>query len=115
MLRSLARSGVILVAVEDHGFGRRSELVESTVFFCCAEALQNATKHAGESASDTVRLTDGDGWVQFSVEDDGIGFDLDHVSPGRGLDNMTDRISAVGGSLAIDSAPGAGTRVPADV
>jgi len=118
-LRSLARSAATPVAVEDCGFGRQSEPVESTVFYCCAEALQNATKHAGPSAPVTVRLSNGDGWVQFSVEDQGIGFDPHTVARGRGLVNMTERVSALGGSLVVDSAAGTGTRVrgrlPADV
>jgi signal transduction histidine kinase len=118
-LKSIVRSAATPVAVEDHGFGRRSELVESTVFFCCAEALQNATKHAGPGTSVTVRLSHTDGWVLFSVEDDGVGFDPQTVARGRGLDNMADRLTAVAGSLAIDSAAGVGTRVsgrlPADV
>ena len=117
-LRSLARSGVMPVAVEDRGFGRRSQLVETTVFFCCAEALQNAAKHAGPSASATVHLSCSDAWLHFSVEDEGVGFDSGAVARGQGLDNIADRVSAVGGSLAIDSAAGQGTRVtgrlPAD-
>ena len=59
------------VAVEDRGFGRQSESVETTVFFCCAEALQNATKHAGASASAHVLLTRSGEWLLFSVEDKG--------------------------------------------
>jgi signal transduction histidine kinase len=117
-LRSLARSAPMPVAVEDRDFGRRSELGESTVFFCCAEALQNATKHAGPGRSVTVRLSHSDGWLQFSVQDGGVGFDPGQVARGRGLDNMTDRLAAVGGSLVIDSTAGQGTRVsgrlPAD-
>jgi signal transduction histidine kinase len=117
-LKSLARSAAMPVAVEDRGFGRRSELVETTVFFCCAEALQNVTKHAGPSASANVHLSGGDAWVWFSVKDDGAGFDPRTVARGRGLDNMSDRLSALGGSLAVDSAVGEGTRVtgrlPAD-
>ena len=107
------------VAVEDRGFGRRSELVETTVFFCCAEALQNATKHAGASASASVPLSHSDGWVLFSVEDDGAGFDPDTVARGHGLENMNDRLVAAGGSLTLETAQGQGTRIsgrlPADV
>ena len=84
-LKSLVRSGVMPVTVEDRGFGRRSELVETTVFFCCAEALQNATKHAGASASASVLLSHSDGWVLFSVEDNGAGFDPHTVARGHGL------------------------------
>jgi signal transduction histidine kinase len=88
------------------------------VFFCCAEALQNATKHAGPGASASVQLSHSDGWVQFSVEDDGVGFDPDTVARGHGLDNMADRVAAVGGSFGLHSAVGQGTRVsgrlPAD-
>jgi signal transduction histidine kinase len=117
-LRSLAQSATMPFVVEDRGFGRRSELVETTAFLCCAEALQNATKHAGPSASASVRLSHSDAWVHFNVEDDGVGFDPHAVARGRGLDNMTERVAAAGGSLAIDSAPGRGTRVsgrlPAD-
>jgi signal transduction histidine kinase len=117
-LKSLVQSARMPITVEDHGFGRRSQLVETTVFFCCAEALQNATKHAGLGASATVRLSDGDGSVHFTVEDDGVGFDPRTVARGRGLGNMTDRVAAMGGSLALDSADGHGTRIngrlPAD-
>ncbi len=81
-LKSLAGSGVMPVAVEDHEFGRRSELVETTVFFSCAEALQNATKHAGAGTSAGVILSHGEGWVRFSVEDNGTGFDPDTVARG---------------------------------
>lgn len=107
------------VTVEDRGFGRRSELVETTVYFCCAEALQNATKHAGASASASVLLSHSDGWVLFSVEDNGAGFDPHPVARGHGLNNMSDRLAAAGGSLTLDSAEGQGTRMsgrlPADV
>jgi signal transduction histidine kinase len=101
------------VTVEDRGFGRRSDLVETTVYFCCAEALQNATKHAGPNASASVRLSHSDGRVQFAVEDDGIGFDPNTVARGRGLINMTERVAAVGGVLALDSGAGHGTRISA--
>ena len=46
-LRLRARPGPMPVIVEDHAFGRHCELIETTVFFCCAEALQNATEARG--------------------------------------------------------------------
>jgi signal transduction histidine kinase len=117
-LSALAESAALPVLVEDSGFGRRSELVETTVFLCCSEALQNAAKHAGRSASARVRLSHSDAWVEFRVEDDGDGFDPHTVTRGRGLDNMRDRVAALGGSVTLASVVGQGTRVsgrlPAD-
>src|SRR4051794_8001639 len=118
-LETLAGSGVMPVTIEDHGFGRRSEPVETTVFFCCAEALQNATKHAGANVSASVLLSDDGGWVSFSVEDDGAGFDPQTVVRGQGLRNLNERVASAGGSLTLDTAQGRGTRIsgrlPADV
>lgn len=78
------------------------------------EALTNVRKHAGASHV-AVRLTEANGWVQATVEDDGVGFDqsaLGRAAPARfGLGTMRERAEIVGGTLAIDSAPGRGTRV----
>lgn len=78
------------------------------------EALANVRKHAGASHV-AVRLTEANGWVQATVEDDGVGFDqsaLGRAAPARfGLGTMRERAEIVGGTLAIDSAPGRGTRV----
>jgi signal transduction histidine kinase len=81
------------------------------VYFSCLEALQNAAKHAGPGAAATVRLTEDDGRVRFTIEDDGVGFDPRAVERGAGLDNIADRVSAAGGILHIDSAGGRGARV----
>jgi signal transduction histidine kinase len=110
-LESLAASGVMPVTIEDRGFGRRSERIETTVFFCCAEALQNATKHAGVSASASVLLSHEDEWLLFSVEDDGAGFELSTVARGKGLNNLDERVASAGGSLTLDTARGRGTRI----
>jgi signal transduction histidine kinase len=90
--------------------------VEAGVYFCCLEALQNAAKHA-PGAAVTLRLSAADGWLVFSLRDEGPGFDPlpDGVVPpggaGAGLLNMADRMAALGGSLSIASAPGRGTTV----
>ena len=49
------------------------------------------------------------------MTDDGAGFDPATVTRGSGLQGMTDRIDAIGGSLTIESAPGAGTTVRGSV
>jgi signal transduction histidine kinase len=86
-------------------------MTEAAVYFCCSEALQNALKHAGPRALIVLRLrTEGEA-LAFEVGDDGPGFDAGSPAPGSGLAGMRDRIEGVGGTLMIESAPGAGTRV----
>jgi signal transduction histidine kinase len=110
-LTAVARRSGIAVRVLEHGLSRQAEAVEVSVYFCCLEALQNAAKHAGSATVVTVELRESDGWVAFSVEDDGAGFDPASVRRGSGLTNLADRLAAVGGTLQIDSRPGHGTRV----
>lgn len=89
---------------------------EAAVYFCLVQALQNVTRHAGDPTA-TVRLAEVDGSLEFSVRDEGIGFDPSGTPRGMGLQIMLDRVEALGGSLSVDSAPGRGTtvvgRVPA--
>ena len=86
---------------------RQSEEIEAAVYFCCLEAIQNATKHAGPDATVTIEIAVADGRLQGSVADDGPGFDTVENDGGEGLRNMEDRIGAVGGDLRIDGNGGA--------
>ena len=79
------------------------------VWFCCAEAVQNAVKHsAGTTISIDVRATAAG--VEFTVGDDGRGI---AGPPGGlgGIRGLDDRVAALGGTIAVHSAPGAGTAV----
>jgi signal transduction histidine kinase len=58
-----------------------------------------------------VRLGHDDGHLVFSVIDDGRGFDPATTPPGSGLQNMTDRVEALGGTVDVASAPGRGTTI----
>jgi signal transduction histidine kinase len=94
------------------GIGRHPPEVEATVYFCCVEALQNVAKHAGVGARAAVSLgTDGDGYLVFRVSDNGCGFDPDGGRVGTGLENLADRLGAVGGVLTVHSDPSRGTTV----
>ncbi|OZM79322.1 ATP-binding protein [Pseudonocardia sp. MH-G8] len=99
----------------DHD-GRFPQDVESAVYFCCLEAVNNARKHA-PGAPIRVRLHTEPGRLCFSVQDDGPGWDAGRAvaSPGRGLRNVTTRVSAVGGRIEVRSAPGRGTAVAGSV
>jgi signal transduction histidine kinase len=85
--------------------------LEAAVYFCMAEALQNATKHAGADAAVTIAVTDAAGALQFLVSDDGVGFDPSGTAERGGLTGMQDRLGAFGGEVVIESAPGRGTVV----
>jgi signal transduction histidine kinase len=115
-LSSQARRAAIPTTVEGDAVGRYAREVESAVYFCSLEALNNVAKYAAATRAE-VTLRRDDGYVEFRVRDDGAGFDPDATGYGTGLQGMADRLDAVGGSLTVDSAPGAGTtvtgRVPA--
>jgi signal transduction histidine kinase len=99
----------------DARVGRYPPDIESAVYYCCSEAIQNATKHGGRGIHIWIALAEEDGHLTFRVVDDGPGFTVGAV-PGVGLQNMEDRLGALGGRLTIASAPGRGTiisgRVP---
>jgi signal transduction histidine kinase len=97
------------VAVDAEGFDRLAIETEAAVYFVCLEAMQNAQKYARASHVD-VRLERDDGHLAFEIRDDGIGFDGSAIA-GSGLQNMRDRLSALGGEVEIRSAPGEGTTV----
>ena len=110
-LSAVGRRAPVHTRLEAEGIGRYPPQVESTVYFCCLEALQNVGKHAGEAGSATVRVWEKEGGLLFEISDDGAGFDPAAVARGAGLTNMTDRLGAIGGTLRIESGPGQGTRI----
>ena len=94
---------------------RFPEEVEAAVYFCCLEAMQNAAKHAGEGATARLQVTEEPGSLLFEVRDDGHGFDPASVNGSAGLQNMSDRLGALGGTVSITSRPGQGTRVSGSI
>jgi signal transduction histidine kinase len=112
-LRSAARRVPVATGVSARGMERWSPEIETTVYFACAEALQNAIKHADGASGIAIVLEGFDGRLRFEVRDDGPGFSQNGNGRGHGsgLVNMRDRVRAIGGELAIVSAPGSGTRV----
>jgi signal transduction histidine kinase len=100
--------------IEAVGVGRYPPEIESAVYYCCLEAMQNATKHGGRDVNVSVALAEENGQLTFRVVDDGPGFAVGEVR-GLGLQNMEDRLGALGGRLTITSAPGHGTTVSGTV
>jgi signal transduction histidine kinase len=101
--------------VDGVGVRRYPPEVEAAVYFCCLEALQNASKHAGEGARASISIREQAERLEFVVADDGVGFDPERAAGGIGLTNMRDRLGAIGGHLEIESMPGKGTRLRGSV
>jgi signal transduction histidine kinase len=113
-LESQARKAIVPVAVETEGVERYPKEIEAAVYFCVLEALQNVQKYAGGGRA-TVRLRGGGDALTFEVEDDGAGFDPVTQPKGSGLQNMEDRLDALGGSVTVTSVPDCGTRIAGSI
>jgi len=109
-LRSVALGLPVPVHLLAHHVQRYSAEVETAVYFACAEAIQNAIKHATGTSALWISVSE-DTELRFEVRDDGPGFEPPTGDYNGGLRNMRDRLEAVGGALTIDSAPGRGVRV----
>ena len=90
---------------------RLAEPLEAAAYFVVAESLTNAVKHA-EASEVRVRMATEAGELRVEIADDGRG-GADPASGGTGLRGLADRVEALGGRLALESPPGAGTTVRA--
>ncbi|HTV00476.1 MAG TPA: ATP-binding protein [Luteitalea sp.] len=106
------------VEFEDDGESRRlSPDVEANVYRLAQEALHNVAKHAAASRV-RVTLSFGESEIQFSIEDDGRGFDpaaAASAGDGIGLISMRERAALIGGHIEIRSGVGSGTIVALSV
>jgi len=110
-LNHVARATAAPVAIAGTGLGRYPAEMELAIYYCCREAIQNASKHGGPSVSISISLHENAHGVGFEVSDDGPGFDVARTASGGGLHHMRDRIVLLGGRLSIDSRPRVGTVV----
>jgi signal transduction histidine kinase len=95
--------------------GRRfSPEIETTVYRIIQEALTNVARHAKVDEA-TVRLWVGQDMLGVEIEDRGIGFDPLALGVSPGLSGMRERVALLGGQLMIESAPGSGTSITAEL
>jgi signal transduction histidine kinase len=111
-LRTLARRSAVPVELDVTVDERFPEPIETAAYYVASEALANVMKHARASQVE-VRLAARDGRLLLSIRDDGIG----GADPARGsgLAGLTDRVEALGGSIHLDSAAGAGAHITVDL
>ncbi|HUP71489.1 MAG TPA: histidine kinase [Acidimicrobiales bacterium] len=111
-LPAAASRATLPATVECIDIERYEPELEAAVYFCCVEAMQNASKHAGEGAKISLRVWRDNDELCFTVSDDGAGFDpAGSAGKGHGFVNMADRLGAMQGSLDVWSVRGEGTRI----
>ena len=109
-LRAQVSRSPVPVMLEAGQVGRYSPDAESTVYFCALEALQNVAKHARATQA-VIRLAGSEDGLEFSISDDGAGLPASGLRTGSGMQGMTDRLAAHGGTLDVRSEPGQGTTI----
>jgi signal transduction histidine kinase len=114
-IRSVNRRSPWAASLDVGGIGRYPADTEAAVYFCCLEALQNITKHAGPAVGGAIHLWEDGERLNFEVSDEGVGFARDSIKPGEGLINMRDRMEAAGGTVTVRSRQGQGTAVRGSV
>jgi len=108
------RSG-IQTTVETHLDARLPPEVETTLYRVIQEALSNVVKHSA-AGSVSIVLAQRGSTIAATVDDDGQGFDPNDVrADALGLTGMQERLALLGGNLEIESAPGSGTTIAAQV
>jgi signal transduction histidine kinase len=111
-IQALVERSPVATTVTEVPHERFPAMIEATAYFVVCEALANVAKHARASAAQ-VSVRRGPGHLTAQVSDDGTG----GVRPerGSGLRGLADRVASAGGVLRVDSPPGAGTRLEADI
>jgi PAS domain S-box-containing protein len=89
-------------------------LIEITAYRLVQETLTNVARHA-EATAVTVHLSIKDETLRLDIRDNGKGFDPESAEISSGLNGMRDRVSLLNGTLVIESSPGSGARVLAEL
>jgi signal transduction histidine kinase len=111
-LETLAARSPLPLSLEGVPEERLAPPLEAAVYFVVAESLTNAVKHA-EASELHVRMRSQTGQLRVEIADDGRGGARPGAGDGTGLRGLVDRVEALGGELAVESPPGAGTTVRA--
>jgi signal transduction histidine kinase len=111
-LESLAARAPLPVTISASVEGRLPQAVEAAAYFVVMEALTNVAKYASATVAE-VTVQQVNGHVVVGVQDDGIG-GADPAA-GSGLAGLADRVAALGGRLVVESPPGGGTVVRAEL
>ncbi len=111
-IQALAERSPVATTITAVPDGRFPAAIEATAYFVVSEALANVAKHARADGAQ-VTIQSRPGRLVVEVSDDGAGGA--RAERGSGLRGLADRVASAGGVLRIDSPPGCGTRLEADI
>jgi signal transduction histidine kinase len=111
-LKSLARRASLPVELHVDAAGRLPEPVEVTAYYVASEALANAAKYSKATVAE-VTVTATDDVLRVCVRDDGVGGA--NLARGSGIVGLRDRVESLGGTITVDSPPGQGTLIAAEI
>lgn len=108
------RSG-LTISIEGPEEERLPQAVEAVLYRVAKESLNNVMRHA-QASSASIRIERDAQAIRCTIRDDGSGFDVERAAArdgeqGFGLIGMRERLSVLGGTLQINSAPGQGTEL----
>jgi signal transduction histidine kinase len=111
-IQALVERSPVATTITAVPHGRYPAAIEATAYFVVSEALANVAKHARADGAQ-VMIRKFPGRLLVEVSDDGTGGA--RSEGGSGLRGLADRVASVGGVLRVDSPPGGGTRLEADI
>jgi signal transduction histidine kinase len=111
-VQALVERSPVAVTITEVPRERFPAVIEATAYFVVSEALANVAKHA-RAGTAQVSIRRLPGRLAVQVSDDGAGGA--RPERGSGLAGLADRVASAGGVLRVDSPPGAGTRLEADI
>jgi signal transduction histidine kinase len=114
-LERIRLPGDATLEIRATGIARHPAELESAVYYCCLEAVANATKHVGPSVRISIAVREHPDTLNFQVTDNGPGFNASTARSGMGLQNMHDRLGALDGRLSIITGNGGGTTVSGSI
>jgi signal transduction histidine kinase len=111
-LEALAQRASVPVELTRLPKDRLPDLIEAAIYYLVAETVTNVAKYA-EATEASVAVERSNGMATVVVSDDGVGGAK--PNSGSGLVGLADRVEALGGRLRVESPPGQGTRITAEI
>jgi signal transduction histidine kinase len=114
LIESIWEIKQIRIELNNYNFSEEtlSDIKKLMVYRIMQEQLNNVVKHSQAENVD-IQLKHSGSVVQLTIQDDGIGFDMEKIKPGLGLKNIRHRLELINGNMNVESSPGQGCKLEA--